>query len=92
MNAETQRRREENAEEECRIMAKDANEPTPGREETGVDDVRRVREQIAREHNGDLAAHVAETNRIAEEIRRRYRLGPVVPPPSSGSKRSGTEG
>jgi hypothetical protein len=66
-------------------------ETAPHREETGVDDVRRVREKIARDHNGDLAAHVAETNRIAEELRRRLRLGRVVPPPTGG-QRSGTEG
>ena len=52
-------------------------------EETGVEDVRRVCEQIARQHAGDLAAHVAETNRIAEEVRRRLALDPVVPPPRS---------
>lgn len=56
---------------------------TCGREETGVDDVRRVREQIAAQHQGDLAAHVKETNRIAEQARQRLRLGPVVKPPQS---------
>ena len=56
-------------------------EHAPGEEETGVEDVRRVRERIAAEHRGDLAAHVAETNRIAEELRQRLRLGPVVKPP-----------
>jgi hypothetical protein len=66
--------------------------PSNSREETGADDVRRVREQIARQHGGDLAAHVAETNRLAEEVRRRFQLGPVVSPPPSGSHRSGTEG
>lgn len=29
----------------------------------------------------DLAAHVTETNRIAEELRPHLRLGPVVKPP-----------
>lgn len=52
-------------------------------EGTGVDDVRRVREQIAAEHGDDLAAHVAETNRISEELRQRLNLGPVVQPPAS---------
>lgn len=56
---------------------------TAEREQTGVDDVRRVRERIAAQHRGDLAAHVAETNRIAEEARERLGLGPVVKPPSN---------
>ena len=37
-----------------------------------------VREQIAAQHKGNLAAHVAETNRIAEAFRDRLRLGRVV--------------
>ncbi|MFI5381635.1 MAG: hypothetical protein ACHRHE_20245 [Tepidisphaerales bacterium] len=68
------------------------NQPAHREEETGVDDVRRVREQIARQHDGDLAAHVAETNRIAEGLAERLRLGPVVQPPPGGRQRSGTEG
>lgn len=52
-------------------------------EGTGVDDVRRVREQIAAEHGDDFVAHVAETNRIAEELRGRLNLGPVVQPPAT---------
>lgn len=56
-------------------------EKTFGSEETGVDDVRRVREQIAAQHQGDLAAHVAETNRIAEQARQRLGLGRVVEAP-----------
>ncbi len=66
--------------------------PTHPEEETGVDDVRRVREQIARQHHGDFTAHVAETNRIAAELAARLHLGPVVPPPLGGRQRSGTEG
>jgi hypothetical protein len=61
-------------------------------EKTGVDDVRRVREQIARQHNGNLAEHIAETNRIADEVRQHHQLGPVVKPPQGASQRSGTEG
>jgi hypothetical protein len=57
-------------------------------EQSGVDDVRRVRERIAAQHKGDLAAHVAETNRIAENVRRRIRLGPVVEPPPTKKRRS----
>lgn len=60
-------------------------------EETGVADVRRVRESIARQHHGNLAEHVAESNRIAEELCGKLRLGPVVQPPARHASKSGTE-
>ena len=63
----------------------------PKLEETGVADVRRVRESIARQHNGNLAEHVAESNRIAEELRAKLRLGPVVQPSSREATKSATE-
>lgn len=65
---------------------------SPKPEETGVTDVRRVRESIARQHNGNLAEHVAESNRIADALRDRLRLGPVVQPPAHHAPKSGTEG
>jgi hypothetical protein len=67
------------------------NQPKP--EETGVTDVRRAREAIAAQHSGDLAEHVAKSNRIAEELRTKLRLGPVVQPPAHARKkpRSGME-
>ncbi|MGN6625772.1 MAG: hypothetical protein ACTHLN_04060 [Tepidisphaeraceae bacterium] len=37
-------------------------------EETGVADVRRVRELIAARHHGDLREHIAETRRIVEPL------------------------
>ena len=55
----------------------------PMTEATGVADVRRAREAIARRHDGDLAGHVAESTRIAGELRDVLRLGPVVPPPTA---------
>ena len=61
-------------------------------EQTGVDDVLSVRAKIAAQHKGDLAEHIAESNRIAEEVRRRLRLGPVVKPPENRPTRSGTTG
>jgi hypothetical protein len=61
-------------------------------EETGVADVRRVRELIARQHNGNLAEHVAESNRIADALRDTLRLGPVVQPPTHRVPKSGTQG
>ena len=69
--------------------------PRPSTEkpdETSVADVRRVREQIARQHGGNLAEHAAESNRIAAELREKLRLGPVVEPPARRTPRSGTEG
>ena len=68
------------------------NEQSGDDERTGVDDVRVVRERIAVQHGGDLAAHIAETNRIAEELRDQLRLGPIVSPPSRIKRQSGTEG
>jgi hypothetical protein len=67
-----------------------ANTPRP--DETGVTDVRRARETIARQHGGNLAEHVAESNRIADALREKLRLGPVVQPPARRTPRSGTEG
>jgi hypothetical protein len=68
--------------------------PKPQRvsEETGVADVRRAREAIATQHGADLAAHVAESNRIADALREKLKLGPVVQPPQRRKPRSGTEG
>lgn len=66
------------------------NTDSPKPEETGVADVRRVRESIARQHNGNLAEHVAESNRIADALRDKLRLGPVVQPPNRRTLKSGT--
>lgn len=66
--------------------------PSSDHEESGVDDVRRAREAIARQHKGDLAAHIAETNRIGDELRKQGKLGPIVKAPPRGRKRSGTQG
>jgi hypothetical protein len=67
-------------------------DPKDETELTGVDDVRRVREAIARQHRGNLAEHVLETNRIAEKVRERLGLGQTVQPPARTAPRSGTEG
>jgi len=59
-------------------VPKRANSKTIAHEETGIDDVRRVREAIARRHKGNLAEHIAESNRIAREVaksRRDYAAG-----------------
>jgi len=65
----------------------EASQNTP--ERTAVDDVRVVRDKIAREHGGDLQSHVQETNRIAEALREKLNIR-VVSAPSHDSVRSGT--
>jgi hypothetical protein len=49
-------------------------------EPTAVDDVRHVREQIAAQHGGDLRAHLDETSRIFEQMRKKLNLKVVMPP------------
>jgi len=44
------------------------NLQTKKSEPTAVDDVRLVREKIAREHGGDLRKHLEETNRIGGKL------------------------
>lgn len=56
--------------------------------ETAVDDVRRVREAIDRQHAGDLRAHVEETRRIAAALRDRLRIK-TVPSPTPPPQRVG---
>ncbi len=63
------------------------NNPEP----TAVDDVRRVREKIAREHGGNLRKHVEETNRITAGIRAKLKVK-VVPPSGPATRRAGTGG
>jgi len=41
---------------------------TDDSEPTAVDDVRVVREKIAREDGGDVRKHIDEANRIVEEL------------------------
>lgn len=50
-------------------------------EETAVDDVRKVREQIERESGGDLRKHVEQTNQLVEELREKLGLRIVDSPP-----------
>ena len=48
-------------------------------EETGVADVRLVREKIAAQYNGDLPRHAAETNQIVEPLIEKLGLRRGVP-------------
>jgi len=63
------------------------NQPT--QEPTAVDDVRRVRESIARQHGGDLRAHMKETNRIFQELREKLGLKEATPSPTPPRSSSG---
>jgi hypothetical protein len=47
---------------------------TESSEPTAVDDVRNVREKIAREHGGDIRKHIEETARIGEGLRARLNV------------------
>ena len=67
------------------------SEKTDLSEETGVADVRRVRDKIASQYNGDLRQHAADTDRIVEPLIARLGLKQGVLP-KSPDQRSGTEG
>jgi hypothetical protein len=49
-------------------------------EPTAVDDVRRVREQIAKCHQGNIREHMKETNRLFEQMRAELDLKVVLTP------------
>lgn len=67
------------------------NQPPDPSGDTGVADVRRVREKIAAEHHGDLREHVAATTRIVEPLIEKLGLKEGTPA-QRGEVRSGTEG
>ncbi|HZL34749.1 MAG TPA: hypothetical protein VFC78_05515 [Tepidisphaeraceae bacterium] len=71
-------------------MIETQTKPT-AREETSVDDVRRIREQFDRESGGDIRKHVEQTNRVVEELRDKLGLNIVQPPPHR-KLRDGTGG
>lgn len=60
-------------------------------EDTGVADVRLVRERIAAEYGGDLARHIADTERLVAPLIQKLGLKEGVPP-RTDDRRSGTEG
>ncbi len=61
-------------------------EPMREREETPVDDVRRVREQLDREYGGDLRRHVRDSNAVARRLA--TRLGVKLVRVGKGGRRS----
>ena len=72
-------------------MSVDPQNKTDPSEETGVADVRRVREKIAARYHGDLREHIAETDEIVEPLIERLGLKQGVPA-RQDDRRSGTEG
>jgi len=63
----------------------------PPSEESGVDDVRAVRDKISQQYNGDLRKHVADTERLVEPLIQKLGLKRGAPP-RGDDRRSGTEG
>jgi hypothetical protein len=72
-------------------MSADSLERIDPTEDTGVADVRVVRNKIAEQYNGDLRRHVAETDRIIEPLLEKLGLKQGVPT-RSDDRRSGTAG
>jgi hypothetical protein len=72
-------------------MSTDSQTKIDPSEETGVADVRAVRDKIASLYHGDLRKHAAETDRIVEPLIEKLGLKEGVPARHDG-RRSGTEG
>jgi len=72
-------------------MSADSQNKTDPSEDTGVAEVRVVRNKIAAQYNGDLRKHVADTNRIVEPLLEKLGLKQGVPA-RSNDRRSGTDG
>jgi hypothetical protein len=47
---------------------------------TAIDDMRLVREKIAREYGGDISEHVADSRRLAKDLRKKFGLKTVSMP------------
>ena len=60
-------------------------------EPTAVDDVRRVRERLDRESDGDIYKHIEQSNRALEEYCEKLGLK-VVQSPLQSAPRDGTAG
>jgi hypothetical protein len=72
------------------MSAESRNKSDPS-EETGVADVRRVREKIAAQYHGDLREHIADTDRIVEPLIEKLGLKQGIAA-RQDDRRSGTEG
>jgi hypothetical protein len=60
-------------------MSTDSHDKFDPSEDTGVADVRAVRNKIAAQYAGDLQKHVAETNRIVEPLIKKLGLKEGTP-------------
>ena len=72
-------------------MSADSQNKIDPSEDTGVADLRAVRNKIAAQYNSDLHKHIAETNEIVEPLIERLGLKQGVPA-RTDYRRSGTEG
>jgi hypothetical protein len=72
-------------------MSASSQDKTGSSEESGVADVRHVREKIAAQYGGDMRRHVADTERLVAPLLETLGLKQGVPP-KSDERRSGTEG
>ena len=66
-----------------------ANDKPQAQTDSGVDDVRPVREKIAATYQGDLRRHVAETAQLVEPLMESLGVKRGVPP-RRDRKQSGT--
>jgi hypothetical protein len=69
----------------------DSEKKTDASEETGVADVRLVREKIAAQYHGDLREHITQTDRIVQPLIEKLGLKEGVPA-QRDDRRSGTGG
>ena len=72
-------------------MSADSRSKIDPSEDTGVADVRAVREKIAAQYNGDLRKHIADTDRLVQPLIKKLGLKQGVGP-QRDDRRSGTEG
>ncbi len=56
-------------------------------EETPVDDVRRVREEIVREAGNDIRTLVEQTNAATKELMKKLNIR-IIPPPSNNPQKT----
>lgn len=71
-------------------MSTESQNKADATEDTGVTDVRNVREKIASLYDGDLRKHAAETDRIVAPFIEKLGLKQGAPPPRD-NRRPGTE-
>ena len=72
-------------------MSADSLDNIDPSEDSGVADVRRARDKIAAQYNGDLHKHVAETDQIVQPLLDKLGLKQGTPA-QRNDRRSGTAG